>query len=75
MPHRNIRQCLVWLNRFLPGDEKLYILLLADIIWSIWTTGNKITFEIYVVKSPKLIIYTAASLMGYWVGLYADVNA
>ena len=65
----------MWFYKFLPGDSKFYILMLAAITWAIWTIRNKITFENYRMRSPEVIVYTVASFMGYWAGLYDEGDA
>ena len=69
---QNICQSLVWFYKFLPNNRKFYTLLLAAIAWSIWTIRDKITFENYRMRSPEVIVYTVASFMGHWGGLYDE---
>ena len=33
------------------------------------------TFESYVVKSPEVCVYTMASFVTYWAGLYKEEDA
>ena len=49
--------------------------MLPTITWSIWTICNKITFENYKMTSPEVIVYTIASFMGCWEGLYDEGDA
>ena len=72
---RNIWQTFVWFHKYMPNDKKFYTLMLAAFTWSIRTTRNKITFENYKMRSPEVIIYTVASFMVYWAGLYDENDA
>ena len=72
---RNVWQSLVWFFKFLPNDKQFYSLLLAALVWAVWTIRNKITFDKYKMKSPEVLVYTMASFMGYWAGLYEESEA
>ena len=72
---RNVWQSLVWFYKFLPNDRKFYTLLLAAIAWATWTIRNKVTFDNYKMRSPEVIVYTVASFIGYWAGLYDEGDA
>jgi hypothetical protein len=61
-------------KKALPGGEKVFMLVLAAICWTIWKARNKTCFFITKGQSKTLVevIYLAYTFIRYWVGFYSE---
>jgi hypothetical protein len=71
---RCLEQAWVWCDKWLLQDQNFHTLGIAAICWVIWKTRNKTCFEGKALHDPASIVCSACALMGYWEGLYPDVN-
>ena len=67
-------QSIAWFYAFLPDGKELYMIVLAPVCWSIWTTRSKTNFDNYVMRSPFEIIFIVWSFLLYWSGLQTSDN-
>jgi hypothetical protein len=49
------------------------MVILASICWAIWNIRNRVTFDMFHLKSPSVITFYSISLLIYWEGLQKDV--
>jgi hypothetical protein len=55
-------QAMVWFHNFIPHLEKFYIVILASVVWAIWNTRNRVTFDKYIIKISKCNLVFSPSL-------------
>lgn len=69
---KNLKQCWVWFEKWLPGAKKFYALGISAICWAIWKARNRSCFEGKILMKPIEILCHACALMRFWAGLYAE---
>jgi hypothetical protein len=47
---------------------------IAAICWAIWKTRNRACFDEKILRNPAEIICYACALMGYWAGLFPELD-
>jgi hypothetical protein len=65
-------QFWVWIVNALPGGQKVYMLGLAAVCWTIWKTRNRACFKKKNIKNLGEILYYTCALMRYQAGLYLE---
>jgi hypothetical protein len=50
-------------------------MLTPDVFWAIYTTRNKITFEVFVLRSVVSVIFNICLFLNYCAGLYLKEEA
>lgn len=71
---RSIGQCWLWCEKWLSHGKQFHTIGIAVICWAIWKTRNKACFKGKLLKNPASIICYACALMGYWTGLFGELE-
>ena len=66
----NIWQAMAWAHAFMPGLDKLHMVLIAAVCWGVWKARNNVTFEEHKLRSPCEILFHISSLVTYWSGMH-----
>jgi hypothetical protein len=66
-------QAMAWFHNFIPRWEKFHMVILASVVWVIWNIRNRVTFDLYILKSPSVISFFSISLLLYWAGILKDL--
>jgi hypothetical protein len=53
-----------WIQKALPGGEKVSMFGLAAFCWAIWKARNRACFEKKMIKNKSEVIYSACVFMG-----------
>lgn len=68
----SFNQFWIWVNIYLKGGKKYFMVGLGAICWAIWKARNDICFDKKLIRSPTEIICTISSFLTYWTDLQAQ---
>ena len=71
---KNLDQCWIWCEKWLPFGKKFHVCGVAAICWAIWKARNRACFEKVIIKNHLDIVYHACALMKYWAGIFAEAD-
>ena len=71
---KSFGQCWLWCEKWLPYGKQFHTVGIAAIRWAIWKTRNKACFDGKMLKNPASIICCVCALMGYWAGLFPEMD-
>ena len=71
---KSLGQCWLWCEKWLPFGKQFHTVGIAAICWAIWKTQNKACFDGIMIRNPASIICYACALMGYWAGLFLEMD-
>jgi hypothetical protein len=57
-----------------PFGKQFHTVGIAAICWPIWKTRNRACFDGKFLRHPAEIICYACALMGYWAGLFLEMD-